>query len=143
MRTASVVIGVVLLACVPLTAQFGPTPNEFINTIKLPPAEQDPMTKRVVGQLAVSAVQRATDARGLALDAVLHSTGLDARDAIDTTGLFRIGEDIPSFAAEGDLVWEVRIYRVGGGLIPYRNRGQLRPGAHAPKAGRPLPLAID
>lgn len=35
-------------------------------------------------------------------------SGRDAREAVEVTGLYTIGRDVPGFAAAGELFWEVK-----------------------------------
>jgi hypothetical protein len=90
---------------------------DFIEAVKLPADQQSELTKSVVIQLAKNQVPTAADAERIALNFVTQSGGLDMRDGIAATGLFFIGRDIPSFAATRDLVWEVRVVRMGALLM--------------------------
>ncbi len=78
-----------------------------------PLAEQTEATRPIAAKLAKSQVPTEEEARKLALGAFLRHVGVDARERWRVTGLIQIGRDVPEFAKEGDLVWEVRITRLG------------------------------
>lgn len=93
--------------------------QNLLDTITLPQEKQDPLTKSAVTQLAASAVPLVQDASRLAVDAitVAQGPGLDMRDGWKVTALFRLANSVPTFGAEGDLIWEVRVHRDNGTII--------------------------
>jgi hypothetical protein len=79
----------------------------FVDRILSPEDNVGNPTKQVVELLAASAVPAARDAWELANRA---AGGLDARDAVEVTGLYYVST--PELPMKLDLVWEVRTIRV-------------------------------
>ncbi len=78
------------------------------------PADQQPEAiQELVRKLSKSQVPTEEAAEKLALGALHKQVGIDAREKWHVTQLFSIGRDVPEFAKEGDLVWEVHFSRWG------------------------------
>jgi hypothetical protein len=88
----------------------------LLEAVGKPSDQHDDFIKNEAEKLAKSHVPSADDARKLALAAFLKKPGLDARENLQVTGLYRIGRDVTDFAKEGDLVWEIHISRVVSGI---------------------------
>ena len=81
-----------------------------------PAGQQDDFTKKEAEKLAKSQVPTSEEASKLALAAFVKQPGLDARESWRVVGLYRIGRDVTDFAKAEDLVWEIRITRMGEGV---------------------------
>jgi len=93
-----------------------PSGKDLLKAISKPRNQQDEFTRKAAEKLEKSRVPTAKKAESLALGAFIPSPGLDAREKLDVAGLYHVGRDVPQFAKEGDLFWEVRITRLGSGL---------------------------
>src|SRR5947207_5381717 len=107
-----VAFGVFLTAWTGLAETKSPRFNEnFLDAINLPAEQQDWWTKGVIQKLTNSLVPTPQEADQLALAAFIRNPGLDARERLLVTGLYYIGLDVPGFAQDGDLFWEIHVVR--------------------------------
>lgn len=103
-----------------LSAYAGPaelvsSPDNLLAAVSKPTDQQDAVIKVVVRKLTKSRVPTREGAEKLALEAFLKKPGLGASEKLKVVGLFFIGRELPDFAKEGDLVWEIRVMRFGNG----------------------------
>ena len=111
MRSTLVVIGVAFLFAGPFNAQDrrgAMPPFNLMEELALPSEQQRPSVREAGAKLRQSQVPRWGDAMGLVV--TTHPFGMDVTPAV--TGLFYLGRDVPQFGSKGDLVWEVRIFRL-------------------------------
>src|SRR4051812_40331226 len=93
-----------------------PYADNLRDAVSRPSDQQNPFIKEEAAKLARSQVPTAEEAEKLALQAFLKQLGLDDREATPrVTGLYRLGREVTDFANAGDLVWELRVIRVGSG----------------------------
>lgn len=90
--------------------------ENYYEALTKPPETHDAVTKGIAAKLAKTRVPTHKEAEKIALQAFVSKPGLDAREAWAVTGLYRLGRDMPDFGSSGDLVWEVRVSRMGGGI---------------------------
>jgi hypothetical protein len=109
------VLAIASLTCAAEVKLLPHTDNLF-DAVNRPVAEQDSFIREEAQKLAKSLVPTREDAERLALGAFLKSPGLDARETWSIAGLYRLGRDVARFAAAGDLVWELRVFRSGVGV---------------------------
>lgn len=110
----SFLVLLVLGVAVPARAQAF---HNYVDAIKRLAAEQDALTKEVVGLLVTAKVRTPTDATAACVKPLVDppnlatAVGLDARDSVTATGLFFVN----SYSApqQRDLVWQVSIERIG------------------------------
>ncbi len=117
MKSYASILTVVGIALVAVAAEIKPMeirpiPDNLLDTVSKPPAQQDPFSKALAERLAKSLVPTRGDAEKLAIAAYLHRPGLDALEGERVAGLYCIGRDVPHFASKGDLVWEVHVRRL-------------------------------
>lgn len=93
------------------------TPDENYYKALATSADTDnPLIKSIAAKLARSRVPTRDAAEKIALHAFATKPGLDAREKWAVSGLYRLGRDVPDFGASGDLIWEVRVSRIGSGV---------------------------
>jgi hypothetical protein len=110
-QLVSVGLSVLSLASLPVSASAPQRPlfeDNYIEVVRLPEEQRDDFAEQVALEVAASAVPTARDAEKLAASAAV-ALGLSAQDTVRTTGLFRLGRDLPSFGVAGALFWEVRV----------------------------------
>jgi hypothetical protein len=117
MKTSAFLL-LMTVACSAFVDEHRPIPfaDNLLEAVRKPSDQQDELVKREAEKLAKSQVPSADEASKLALGAFLKKPGLDARENWRVTGLYRMGCNVPNFAKEGDLVWEVRISRLASGV---------------------------
>lgn len=95
-----------------------PTPyaDNLLDEVTRPTEKQNLFIKNLADKLAKSQVPSRDEADQLALGSFLKKPGLDAREKSRVAGLYLVGREVEGFAREGDLVWEVRISRLGSGV---------------------------
>lgn len=109
-------LSILLLASAGVASAERPQPisiERLRAELKQPVDQQSEVVRGVIRTLAKSQVPTEEDARKLALSAFVKVVGLDAREGWHVTQVFKMGRDVPEFANEGDLMWEVRMTRKG------------------------------
>ena len=84
--------------------------TNILDLLSLPAEKQPQVIRELAAKLAKSHMPTRRDAETAGLSA-FHKIGLDMREGWEATGLFILGRDVPDFGAEGDLIWEITIYR--------------------------------
>lgn len=115
MKTLRSVLLAVATAAVTLAAQAGSKPEKqgdnILDLLSLPAEKQPQFIRELVSKLANSQVPTRTESETVGLGAFQHKLGLDMREGWQATGLFYLGRDVPDSGAEGDLIWQITIYR--------------------------------
>lgn len=103
-------------AAKPKTNQLGKTDYNLLDALKKPANQQSTFTRKVSQHLSKSLVPKRKDAEKLAFHAFFKKFGMGDNDSFHVTGLYRLGVDVPQFAAARDLIWEVRVERFDFGV---------------------------
>lgn len=93
-----------------------PANENYYEALTKPADTHNAVTKGVAAKLAKSRISTREEAEKIALQAFVSKPGLDARETWAVSGLYHLGRDVPDFGSSGDLVWEVRVSRITGGI---------------------------
>ena len=118
MKTHASIHAIAAVAFLAVAAELRAIPytDNLRDGVSKPADQQDDFTKKEAEKLAKSQVPTSEEASKLALAAFVKQPGLDARESWRVDGLYRIGRDVTDFAKAEDLVWEIRITRMGEGV---------------------------
>jgi hypothetical protein len=115
MKIYTSILALVAVALLTFAGELKPISyaDNLLDAVSKPTDQQDVFIKGEAQKLAKSQVPTREDALKLALGVFGSKPGLDALETWRVTGLYRIGRDAGKFTKAGDLVWEIRITRMG------------------------------